>query len=48
MKDVDAAQSSPAVLEQQSQLLELVSQGLALLNCYSPPLAALLTEDGYV
>jgi len=33
-------------VELQSQLLELVSQGLALLNCYSPPLAALLTEDG--
>jgi hypothetical protein len=33
-------------MELQSQLLELVSQGLAMLNCYNPPLAALLTEDG--
>ena len=37
---------SPALLETHSQLLDLISQGLAMLNCYSPPLAALLTEDG--
>ena len=39
-------QLSPSGVELQNQLLESVSQGLALLNCYSPPLAALLTEDG--
>lgn len=43
--DVDIV-LSPAVAELQNQLLELVSQGVALLNCFSPPLGALLTEDG--
>ena len=45
-KDANASQLPPGTVELQAQILNLVSLGLALLNCYSPPLAALLTEDG--
>lgn len=45
-KDGESSQLPPGTVELQTQILNLVSLGLALLNCYSPPLAALLTEDG--
>ena len=41
-----AAATTAAAPSDDGELLQLVCQGLALLHCYSPPLGALLTQDG--